>query len=334
MCNSDDVAKYSASCGVSSKIAIIGGDLSVLHASRFAKSLAAEKPDAVIVGTWKKLFFASWAAKRAGARKVVARVGLESDTPRSAKYRYALRRWTDAVVVNANRMTASFSNLSGFDPQNVSVIHNGVVAPELRTPSGTLRAELGIPACSRAVGTVARLVKQKRIDRLLRAFSRLPPDTHCIIAGEGGERESLLQVSAALGISSRVHLIGHREDKANVLDALDLFVITSDTEGLSNAMLEAMAFGVPIVSTPVSGAAEALLPDLNGTAPGVIASFDDESIVLAISNLLGDDEKRRSMGDAAKKIAATRFSLETMLDRWEDVLTTPRDEAFHSNPRV
>ena len=324
LCNDEKVAKHSATAGVQAKIGIIGGDVSVLFARRFARSLKEEKPDAVIVGTWKKLFFASWAAKKAGARRVVARVGLESDAPRSLKYKYALRRWTDAVVVNADRMAASFSNLDGFDPRNVRVIYNGVVAPRRNSLSGTLRAELGIPASAPTVGTVARLAKQKRIDRLLRSFANLPRDTHCIIAGEGGERASLLRLASALGVSDRVHLIGHREETGDVLDALDLFVLTSDQEGFSNAMLEAMAFGVPIVSTPVSGAGEALLPNLQGIAAGLITSFDEASIELSIKSLLSDGKKRRSMGDAAKRIATTRFSLDSMLDQWEEVLTTSR----------
>lgn len=324
ICNDRKVAAYSESAGVQSKIGIIGGDLSLLHARRFARSLKAEKPGAVIVGTWKKLFFASWAAKKAGARMVVARVGLESDNPRSFKYKFALRRWTDAVVVNADRMAGSFSNLDGFDSRNVRVIHNGVVAPRRNSTSGTLRAELGIPASAPAVGTVARLAKQKRIDRLLRAFAQVPHDTHCIIAGDGDERQSLVQLSSAMGISDRVHLIGHREDKGDVLDALDVFVVTSDQEGLSNAMLEAMAFGLPIVSTPVSGAGEALLPDLDGAVPGLITSFDDASVALSINSILSDGQRQRSMSEAAKRTAASRFSIDSMLDQWEEVLASPR----------
>lgn len=323
MCNDRKVAQHAASMGVPAKIAVIGGDLSLLYARRFAKALKGEKPDAVIVGTWKKLFVASWAARRAGALRVIARIGLESDTPRNFKYKYALRRWTDSVVVNADRMANSFASLRGFDPRNVKVIHNGVVAPQRNSPSGALRSALGIPQCAFTIGTVARLAKQKRIDRLLRAFSQLPPDVHCLVAGDGGEQETLLRLASELGVSDRVHFIGHREEKGDVLDAIDVFVVASDQEGMSNAMLEAMAFGLPIVSTPVSGAGEALLPDVGGQAPGLIASFDEASIAASIRLILDDSTKCKAMGEAARRIAASRFSLDAMLDQWEDVLTVP-----------
>jgi Glycosyltransferase len=258
--------------------------------------------------------------KKAGARKVVARVGLETDTPRSIKYRYALRHWTDAVVVNADRIAASFSGIDGFDPGNVIVIHNGVVTPERRSPTGTLRRELGIPLDGFVVGTIARLASQKRLDRLLRAFARLPGNTHCIIAGHGEEKNALTLLTGALGITSRVHFLGHRENKGDVLDALDVFVISSDREGMSNAMLEAMAFGLPVVSTPVSGAAEALTAHFNGFAPGLITSFDESSITDSIDTLRADTHMRQSMGKSAGSIASTRFSLDRMLDQWETVL--------------
>jgi glycosyltransferase involved in cell wall biosynthesis len=320
MCNNEEVARYSQSVGVPSKVSVIGGDVSLLLARRFFRSLSAEKPDAVIVGTWKKLFFASWAAKRAGARKVVARVGLETDTPRNFKYRFALRHWTDAVVVNADRMAESFSDLDGFDSRNVTVIHNGVVKPARQSSRGGLRRELGIPPDALVAGTVARLASQKRLDRFLHAFAKLPDTPHCIIAGDGDERDSLARLAASLGIPSRVHFLGHRENKGDVLDAMDVFVITSDREGMSNSMLEAMAFGLPVVSTPVSGAREAMLPDAEVGAPGLVVGFDEESVAAGIARLFDQPDTRRSMGQAARAIASTRFSLDYMLDQWEDVL--------------
>ncbi len=325
MCNDEAVANYSSSVGVPSTISVIGGDLSLLDARRFATSLAAEKPEAVIVGTWKKLFFASWAAKKAGVTRIVARVGLESDTPRSIKYRYALRHWTDAVVVNADIMAKSFTELDGFNPRNVRVIHNGVIAPERRLSPGELRRELGIPSDAAVVGTVARLVSQKRIDRFLRAFALLGHDAHCVIAGDGKEMETLMQLASTLDILERVHFLGHRENKGDVLDAMDVFVVSSDSEGMSNAMLEAMAFGLPVVSTPVSGAHDALLADAGVGAPGLVVNFEEKAIAGGIAKLFDRADTRRSMGRAARTIAATRFSLDSMLDRWEEVLASQHD---------
>lgn len=321
LCNDALVAAHAEASGVNAKVAIIGGDISLIHAKIFSDVLAVERPDAVIVGTWKKLFFASRAAKRVGAKRIVVRVGLESDTPRSAKYRYALRHWTDTVVVNAERMAPPFRNLDGFGADRVRVIHNGVIVPERQAPRGSLREQLGIPPDARVIGTVARLARQKRVDRLLRVVAALPPDVHCVIAGDGPERLDLISQAQAVPNPERIHFLGHREDKGDVLDALDVFVLTSDKEGLSNAMLEAMAFGLPIISTPVSGSQEALGVDDTGSRAGVVTGFDEASIIGAINPLLGSRRLQVETGLAARERASTKFSLDTMLDRWEGVLT-------------
>jgi glycosyltransferase involved in cell wall biosynthesis len=320
LCNDRQVADYAVASGVPAQLTPIGGDVSFPSALRFGARLADFKPDALIIGTWKKLFLASWAAKRQGIRRVVARVGLETDTPRSAKYRVALRRWTDEVVVNSERIIDPFASLSGFGPERVRLIHNGVIAPRRIGNPGAMRKALGIDASARVIGTVARLAKQKRLDRLLRVVAKLPNNVHCVIAGDGRERSVLASLSESLGIQQRTHFVGHHEEKGEVLDAIDLFVVTSDKEGLSNAMLEAMAFGLPVVSTPVSGAAEALRANRHGSQPGVVSGFSDGELAQDIIGLLNDRVRLAASGNAARDRAESAFSVETMLDRWESAL--------------
>lgn len=327
LCNDRVVARRAGELGVPTEILPLGGDGMLPHALRLARRLRGLRPDAFIIGTYKKLFLASLGARLARLPRVVARVGLETDTPRSAKYRLALPRWVDAVAVNARRMLPAFAGLPGFHPDRVVVIHNGVDPPVRLQPAGAVRASLGIPADAPVVGAVARLATQKRLDRLLHAVARLPA-VHCILAGDGEERSSLEALSSALGIAARVHFLGHRADTGDVLAALDLFVVSSDREGLSNSMLEALAAGVPVVSTPVSGADDALEPFANGVAPGEIVGFSEDEIAAALDRLLADSDQRRSMGDAARRRAAERFGMDAMLERWEALLasrTPPED---------
>ncbi|MFL5542065.1 MAG: glycosyltransferase [Longimicrobiaceae bacterium] len=320
LCNDALVARRAGEMGVPARILPLGGDGMITHAIRLAAVLRRERPDAFIVGTFRKLFLAALGARLARVPRVVARVGLETDTPRSLKYRLALPRWVDAVVVNATRIRAAFDALPGLGPERVCVIPNGVVPPERRQPRGTLRAQLGIEADAPVVGAVARLARQKRLDRLLRAVAALPAEVRCVVAGDGEERESLEALAKGLGISGRVHFLGHRDDTGDVLDALDVFVVSSGREGLSNAMLEALAAGVPVVSTRVSGADDALEPFADGSAPGVIVGSGDDDLASALRQLLGDADLRARMGEAAKRRAAERFGFEGMLDRWEAVL--------------
>ncbi len=319
-CNDEIVRREAAAHGVRAAIVGIGGDVALHHAIRLATALEPNKPDSFIIGTWKKLFLASLGARIARVPRVVARVGLESDGPRSAKYRFALRRWVDGVAVNAERMRAPFADLDGFDEAKVALIHNGVRPSAPEAASGNLRKQLGIPAGAFVAGTVARLARQKRIDRLIEAIAQTHSSVYCLIAGDGEEREVLEASMRQLGLSGRIRFIGHRDDISNVLDSLDVFVVASDREGLSNSMLEAMASGVPIVTTPVSGAMDAV-----GEAQpaGIITGFDAASIATALELLRGDPGLRKEMGSAARVRAGNTFSFDAMLDKWEHFLSAP-----------
>jgi glycosyltransferase involved in cell wall biosynthesis len=320
LCNAELVAARAEEMGVPTRIVPLGGDGMIPHALRLAAVLRRLRPDAFIVGTFRKLFLAALGAWLARVPRVVARVGLETDTPRSAKYRLALPRWVHAVVVNATRIRAAFDGLPGLGAARVFVIHNGVVAPVRRQAPGALRAELGIAPGAPVVGAVARLAPQKRIDRLLRAVAALPADVHCVLAGDGEARGSLAALAGELGITGRVHFLGHRDHTGDVLGALDLFVVSSDREGLSSAMLEALAAGVPVVSTPVSGADDALEPFADGIAPGVIVGPSGDDLASVLRQLLADAGLRGRMAEAGRRRAAERFGFEGMLDRWEAVL--------------
>jgi glycosyltransferase involved in cell wall biosynthesis len=238
------------------------------------------------------------------------------------KYRIALRRWTDAVVVNASTIVAPFASLDGFGAERVHVIHNGVTAPITRRNPLLIRNEIGIPGDAFVIGTVARLAIQKRIDRLVNAVSLLPSDVHCVIAGEGTRREEIEAEIDRLSLRDRVHLVGHRNDVPDIMSALDVFVLSSDTEGLSNSMLEAMSLGKPVISTDVSGARDALAGHDGDGPSGLIVDFSAASIADAVTQLRENAALRARLGQSAAHRAVTSFSFEVMLDRWEKLLAS------------
>ncbi|HEU4877852.1 MAG TPA: glycosyltransferase [Gemmatimonadaceae bacterium] len=319
LCNSTLVAERAIAHGVPAQICVIGGDIAVHHAYRLSRVLRKLEPDVFIVGTFKKLFLAALGARLARVPRIIARVGLETDTPRSWKYRKALRSWVDGVVVNAQRMAKSFTTLAGFDPDKVRIIWNGVRSPQLKRDPGSVRRELGLAEDTFVIGSVGRLAKQKRIDRLIDVMALLP-GAQCIVAGDGTRRKALEEHMYKKGVADRIHFLGERDDTADVIDALDVFVVTSDTEGLSNAMLEAMARRRPVVSTPVSGADDALSGDEQDPPAGVVAGFSPDAIASVIAELRDDPRRRDELAAAAQLRAETRFSIDRMLDGWEEFL--------------
>jgi len=298
----------------------LGGDIALHDTFRFAAALRRERPDVVLLATWRKVWLGGLGARLARVPGVVARVGLSTDLPTTAKYRLSVRRLIDAVVVNAAEYREPFIAAGGLDPARVVAIPNGVRVPERRAEPGSVRRSLGLAPDTKVVGAVARLTPQKRLDRLIAALAALPADVHCVLAGDGRSRAELEAQAAALGVRERVHFLGYRTDIGDVLDAFDVFVLCSDKEGFASAMLEAMAAGVPVVCTPVSGVAEALGTEPGEEAPGVVVDFDPGAIADALGRLLSDPDRRRAMGAAGARRARQRFDFEDMLDAYEAVL--------------
>lgn len=329
--NRDVVARGVARYGLEARRGRLGGDIAVHHALRFALQLRRFRPDVLVVGTFRKLWLAALAARLAGV-PVVARIGLSTDVPRSPKYHVVFRRWVDAVVTNADDLAAAYRDaLPDAPPPRIVAVHKGIEAPAETAPSASTRRALDVPVDAPLVGGVGRLVEQKRFDRLLRAVALLPVRVHCAIVGDGPLRGELETLAAELGVADRVRFTGHREDVPDLMAALDLLVVSSDRESLANVMLEAMAVGTPVVSTPVSGAEEALAPGPertsggSGTAgglvpPGRVVAPEPAAVAGAVEALLADPDRLEAMGRAARRTAERRFGRARMLDEWEAVL--------------
>jgi glycosyltransferase involved in cell wall biosynthesis len=324
LCRNDGIAEKTAEFGIPTGVRVLRGDAVFTDALLFARALRRDRPDALLFTTFKKSWLGGMAARMSGVPRVLLRVGALPNQPGGRTYRIALKNWIDAIVLNSNDMRAPLIDaLPMVPPSKFITIYDGILIQTGPGSGGELRAQLGIPSDAQVVGSIGRLVKQKRYDRLLRAVTILPSRVHCIIAGDGSDMDSLQVLARELGIDNRVHLIGFQSDVSGVLDSLAVFVISSDFEGMANAMLEAMAAGIPVVSTRVSGAEEAVgASSEGGLQPGIITGFEPEDISAAIARLLDDDTLRMKLGDEARRRIRVSFSFERMLDQWETLMST------------
>lgn len=195
----------------------------------------------------------------------------------------------------------------------VITIHNGVrVQP---SAAAALRTELGLAEGSTIVLAVGNLYPVKGHAALVRALPALPTAAHLVIAGRGGEEQALLASAAALGVSDRLHLLGHRDDIGAVLRAADLFVQPSLNEGLPLALLEAMFAAVPIVATDVGDVAQAI-----GTDGGLLVpAGDDAALGAAITRLLEQPFLARALAASAQARAEREYGMPRAVERYADV---------------
>jgi glycosyltransferase involved in cell wall biosynthesis len=239
--------------------------------------------------------------------------------------RYACQ-FADRILVNADAVKDWLVDQEGYDPSNIVVIRNGVDMTRFAgAPAGArIRHELGIPADARLVAVVSRLTRLKGIEHFLRAAAALKPrhpDVRFLIVGETSPPDpaylqELQGLAEALGIASQVTFTGRRSDVPDILGAADVAVMPSLNEALSNALLESMAAGAPVVATRVGGTPEALTDGETGL---LVPPGDAAAIAAAVSRLLDDRELACRLGRAARARIDDQFSVGRMVSATENL---------------
>lgn len=201
--------------------------------------------------------------------------------------------------------------------QRISRICNGVDVdkfyPGQRTPTQT----------KLTIGSVGRLAEVKNQQLLIRAFARLlelrvasPSALALVIIGEGPSRSALQSLIDELKLNEYCTLAGNRHDIPQAMRELDIYVQPSKAEGISNTILEAMACGLPIITTDVGGARELVSDQLNGI---IIGNNEESQLVEALSLYVTTPEIRYQHGQASRTLCEQQFSLDSMTQQYDRV---------------
>lgn len=208
--------------------------------------------------------------------------------------------------------------VENFPSERVGVIYNGIDDKRFRLPRDSDdRASLGIPRDVPVLGTVARLdgIKNQAVMiRALRLLRETHPDVRLLIVGDGPERENLERLAEDLQVNSRVIFTGFREDTHRCYRVMDIFLLTSFTEGTAMTLLEAMASGLPCIATDVGGNGEIVRDEETGL---LVASNDDVDLAEAIERLLADEALRLKMGAAGRGRFEECFTVEKMAQGYQ-----------------
>jgi glycosyltransferase involved in cell wall biosynthesis len=235
--------------------------------------------------------------------------------------RYAFRHGVLPVAV-AKEVATSLERLYGIQP--CRVIFNCIPTKLYgcpQTPRGEWRAREGFGPDDVLFACVARLAPQKNHALLLKAFAQGPaadPKARLLLVGDGSLREQLQQQARNLGLAERVHFLGVRTDIPDVLGAMDVFVLSSDWEGNPLSVVEAMASGLPIVSTAAGGVPELME---NGKEGFLLQVGDLRGLADCMIALLKSPETRQSFGIAASR-RARDFDVSVMIGAYEELYET------------
>jgi len=233
---------------------------------------------------------------------------------------------TDVIFTVTGELRDYHARQSWTNPERIRVVYNGVdtirFAPNAQTRA-RVRRDLGIAETTCLIGSVGRMVPIKDFGTLLRAADQLlarGADVSVLLAGSGPELDSLQRQASALeSLRGRIHFLGASDQVPDILNALDVFVLPSLGEGMSNTILEAMASGLPVVVTDVGGNPEVVGDQSSGLLfkPG-----DAESLAQALDPLIKHPAVRLTLGFSARERTLSKFSLRAMMEQYQDLYLT------------
>ena len=241
------------------------------------------------------------------------------DDPRWVWKSRQASRFSRRIVAVSSDIRRIIVEVEKVPANKVTLIQNGVDTSEFavggkEAPCG--RQALGIPVDAFVIGTVGRLAWEKDYELLVRAFAAFlahQPEGYLLIVGDGPYRGRIEAAVEATGIRSRCLLAGTQSDVRRWLKAMDVFCLSSLTEGTSITLLEAGVAGLPAVVTNVGGNAEIVQDGISGL---VVPTKDTKALAAAFERLHGGPDGRIRMGKAARERVAQHYSAERMVDAY------------------
>jgi len=230
-----------------------------------------------------------------------------------------VRRMFDQVHAVSDQVRAFHIEHDLLSPSKVVTLNNGVDIDALdRAPATQWPEEFGLTERNRVVVCVANVRPVKGLEVLVRTAAtvvKASPETRFLVIGAAQDTDyfnRVVMLAHELGVSRHIIFARARTDVASLLKQSDIFYLPSHSEGLSNAMLEAMTCSLPCVATNVGGNGELICNQVNGH---LIAPNDAAAGARAIIRLLNDEDLRRNMGRAGRRIVESKFSMQVMVDR-------------------
>ena len=287
---------------------------------RLVQTMRRLQPDLVHTWMFTAGSYGRAAARRAGSARTVHGERCVDRWKGSWQWRvdrYLAAR-TDRVVANSKGVQAYLVQ-KGIPADKIAVIQNGVMITP-REEEGTRRAlleELEIPSDTRLIGAVGRLWPQKRVKDLIWALELvcvLHPTTRLLVIGDGPQRPMLERYARLTSDLDRVRFLGHRQDVPKILPHLDLLWQASEYEGQPNAVMEAMAAGIPIVASDIPGHRELIVPGKTGF---LVPIANRAAYGKATDRILSDPIYARALGEAGRRHITQQFAAHDMVRRHE-----------------
>jgi glycosyltransferase involved in cell wall biosynthesis len=242
----------------------------------------------------------------------------KANRPAALLLEKAANHFASVIVANSEAVKRDVMIGEGLESARVMVIHNGIDVTRFAGGGGAImRRQIDIAADARVVGVVANFISYKGHGCFLAAWRKVLaayPQAVAILIGDGPTRERVERLADDLRLTGSVRFLGNRLDVPMVLQAIDILVHPSEQEGFSNAILEGMAAGRPVITTDVGGNAEAVVHERTGL---LVPSGDPAELAAAIERLLARPDVAQLFGAAGRQRVEREFGMDRMTSAYE-----------------
>jgi len=302
------------------RVVRIYGISGFIQGLRFKRFLEANRIDILMTYHFSSDIWGTFWGHLAGVKTIMSNrrdMGFWRNQLHVASYRL-INHWVKKIVTNSESTKQMIVQKEGVPFERVEVIYNGVHLPEkLSLMHQELRARIGLKINDIVIMHVANLKPIKGHKYLLDAFATVEkqyPHVKLVLIGRDDLNGELQQIAQRLNILDKVIYLGKRDDVQSLLSMSDICVLPSLSEGMSNAILEYMAAGKPVIATSVGGNPEMIKNDFNGL---LVDCKNVRQMKEAILALIYDRKKRLDMGSAGYERAQKEFSMQAMISSYE-----------------
>jgi glycosyltransferase involved in cell wall biosynthesis len=286
------------------------GELSPRPALQAARIVRRLQPDVIQAHDPHALTASLLALRGAAGRRLVATRRVDF-VPRGPWARWKYRRAARVIAVSG--AIRDILAAAGIEAARLRLVYEGVPDRSPRAGGSDALRALGVPSGAPVVGNIAALVDHKDHATLLRAAALVQstrPDVRFVIVGDGERRPALAALTRSLGLETTVIFAGFRDDVDALLPAFDVFCLSSHLEGLGTIVLDAMAFGRPVVATAAGGIRESVVDGVTGC---LVPVRDPQALAAALLTLIADPERASAFGRAGRQRFEERFRAERMV---------------------
>ena len=258
----------------------------------------------------------------AGVRNIISNrrdMGFWRKQPHITAYRQ-INRWVNKIVTVSSSVKQMVIETEGVPVDQVQVIYNGVELPKNSIHAAQKKIQLGFKSQDMLIMHVANLRPVKGHRYLIEAFAQVTKQFNnikLVLIGKDELNGELQNLAKTLGIKEKVFFEGQRTDVGELLIVSDICVLPSLSEGMSNAILEYMAFSKPVIATNVGGNPELIEHGINGL---LVDKENIKQLAEALTELLGSEGRRQILGDNGRALIKEKFSMQAMMERYQGIL--------------